>query len=313
MPGRPGAAAAGQQQAQQQAGKAGDTKAAAILHGSVFVAGKLEIQFDGIGAVITAVAVMRGNVLDQMDAQAADGPLLCGQRRIRRGGLHKRIEGRAPVPYPDAEEGRAVHAHPLEAQFHLSPVGVPVAFLRAGTGIGVGGHIDQQFLHCQLHETEDPGMVGGQVFTQEFHGRRAAVNTGGKHDSGHCLPPCPVSAGQGRQGFLPTVTDGQHGVEPGDAEHFRRHGLQGAEGQLSGAGLERLDQPQDAPQAGRADVFQPGHVDEQALLPRLQQGAGRVVEFRCRRGVHAACELHDGDTVLFRYDDFHRTSESGYW
>lgn len=48
-------------------------------------------------------------------------------------------------------------------------------------------------------------MVGGQVFTQEFHGRRAAVNTGGKHDSGHCLPPCPVSAGQGRQGFLSTL------------------------------------------------------------------------------------------------------------
>ena len=52
--------------------------------------------------------------------------------------------------------------------------------------------------------------------------------------------------------------------------------------------------------------------DEQTLLARFQQGAGRVFEFRCRRGVHAACKLHDGDTVLFRYDDFHRTSESGY-
>ena len=46
-------------------------KAAAILHGSIFVVGKLEIEFDGIGAVITAVAVVRGNVLDQVDAQAA--------------------------------------------------------------------------------------------------------------------------------------------------------------------------------------------------------------------------------------------------
>ena len=88
--------------------------------------------------------------------------------------------------------------------------------------------------------------------------------------------------------------------------------VMGTEGQLAGTGLERLDEPQDAPQSGGADVFQPGHVDEQTLLARFQQGAGRVFEFRCRRGVHAACKLHDGDTVLFRYDDFHRSSESGY-
>ena len=55
-----------------------------------------------------------------------------------------------------------------------------------------------------------------------------------------------LSAGQSRKGFLPTVPDSQHGVEPGDAEHFRRHGLQGTEGQLAGTGLERLDEPQDA-------------------------------------------------------------------
>ena len=162
MPGRPGATAPGRQKAQQQAKKTENMKAAAILHGSIFVVGKLEIEFDGIGAVITAVAVVRGNVLDQVDAQAADGAILCGQRRVRCGGLHERIERRAPVPYPDAEEGRAVHAHPLEAQFHLPPVGAPVAFLRAGAGIGIGGHIDQQFFYCQFHETKDVGVVGGQ-------------------------------------------------------------------------------------------------------------------------------------------------------
>ena len=68
MPGRPGATAPGQQKAQQQAKKTENMKAAAILHGSIFVVGKLEIEFDGIGAVITAVAVVRGNVLDQVDA-----------------------------------------------------------------------------------------------------------------------------------------------------------------------------------------------------------------------------------------------------
>ena len=56
--------------------KTENMKAAAILHGSIFVVGKLEIEFDGIGAVITAVAVVRGNVLDQVDAQAADGTIL---------------------------------------------------------------------------------------------------------------------------------------------------------------------------------------------------------------------------------------------
>ena len=68
MSGRPGATPPGQKKTQQQAGKAEETKAAAILHGSIFVVGKLEIEFDGIGAVITAVAVVRGNVLDQVDA-----------------------------------------------------------------------------------------------------------------------------------------------------------------------------------------------------------------------------------------------------
>ena len=68
MPGRPGAPAPGRQKAQQQAKKTENMKAAAILHGSIFVVGKLEIEFDGIGAVITAVAVVRGNVLDQVDA-----------------------------------------------------------------------------------------------------------------------------------------------------------------------------------------------------------------------------------------------------
>ncbi len=68
MPGRPGDTAPGRQKAQQQAKKTENMKAAAILHGSIFVVGKLEIEFDGIGAVITAVAVVRGNVLDQVDA-----------------------------------------------------------------------------------------------------------------------------------------------------------------------------------------------------------------------------------------------------
>ena len=76
MSGRPGATPPGQKKTQQQAGKAEETKAAAILHGSVFVVGKLEVQFDGIGAVITAVTVVRGNVLDQVDAQTADGTIL---------------------------------------------------------------------------------------------------------------------------------------------------------------------------------------------------------------------------------------------